>query len=216
MIDLAGAAYAAVVGSLRAGLMVLIRCVCIAGVAYWLVSPHGVARALAAAGASAAVVLLMAPLEIFWCALRVAASEVQRRRIASGVLTSAVRRAEAIDPRLGEKNDFGAFTRSINDAFDSLVADPIEPPRRRFFGAALLVRRMANRIIRVVGRITLQQLELHRRPDGSVPYATMHEWLGAQIDAWTGETLRKPARWLWPLLALQVLVCAGIVIAAGV
>ncbi len=184
-------------------------------IVYWATAGAGMWRGVAAASASLAMHAAIAAFVLFLSTLIAAGAAVQRFGVGRSVLRAAAQRAEAMNPQLKESNDFGAFTRAIADAFEALACEEIQPPVGRLVRSGRFAKRIGRRIIRVVGKVVLKQVELMPRADGVVPYETLDEWLGARIDGYVADTIRQPAiRWVGALLVLQVVLTVGIVFVA--
>jgi hypothetical protein len=187
--------------------------------AYWAGSGAGVIRGVVAATSAIAMHLAFAPFILFWATILAAASGVQKFGVARSVFAAAARRAEAANPRLRERNDFGELTRAIAAALDSLVDEPVPLPDGakpgRIRRATGLVRRVSRWLVRRIGRAIVHELELVPHPDGHVAYATVDEWMGTRLDKYACDTIRIPAqRWLGALLLLQFVGTAGLVVSA--
>jgi hypothetical protein len=161
-----------------------------------------------------------APFVVFFGSIVAAGSAVGRLGVGRALFAAAARRAEALDPRLREKNDFGSIARGISEGLDAVTRDPAswaEAPAGRTARVARWGRRLAMRIVRFGARAILREMEMVPHADGRMEYATVDEWFGARADNAVGVAVREPAlRWLALVLAVQLVVTLGLVVAAVV
>lgn len=185
------------------------------GVAFWAGWSAGTLRAVAAAVATLVVHLILAPFILFHGITIAAAASVRKLGIARALLAAAIEKACVIDPRLHDANDYPQFTRALGAAFDSLSDESGVVAPGRFAWIRRWTPRLARRVVQLVGRITLRQLDLAMREGHPPTYATLGEWLGARVDALAESALRDPARrWLIVVLIVQLSLTVCCVAAA--
>lgn len=180
-------------------------------IAFWAGFNVGLVRGVAAASATFAVHVLVTPFLVVSCATIALGATVKRLGVARAVLHVAAERAAAIDPRISESNDFESASRALTAAFDSLSNDVVDVAPGRFKWVRRLTTRLGRRLVQLIGRYVLAQLELAHREGRPAPYRTIDEWLGSRVDAHVAKGLAEPSkRLVIILLVVQGILTVGI------
>lgn len=181
-------------------------------ISFWAGFSVGLVRGIAAASTTFAVHVFVTPFLVVSSATIALGATVKRLGVARAVLHIAAERAAAIDPRIGESNDFEPASRALTAAFDSLSHDVADVAPGGFGWIRRLTTRLGRRLVQLIGRYVLAQLELAHREGRPAPYRTIDEWLGSRIDAHVAKGLAEPSkRLVIILLVVQGILTVGIV-----
>ena len=189
--------------------------VVLVGIAAWAGWSAGVWRGISAGIAALIVHLLVAPFVLIQATIIAAGAGVRKFGVARKILAAALERAGKLDPRITDHNDYEQFTKALAAAFDDLTSETGAAAAGRVAWVRSLTSKLARRIVQIVGRITLRQLDLAHRNDAPPAHATLDEWLGSRIDAMVESTLRDPARRAMIfLIVVQLLITIGCIVGA--
>lgn len=166
----------------------------------WNLSFRGASSVMAVVGIHASAI----PFVLSASCMIAVASSIKSSRVGHFVAWTAMERAAEADPRLRELNDFPAIASGIRSAIDGMIQEA----RAQSGGLMAFARRhVVARIIRVVGWVTLRELDLYPNKHGAYEYAKIEDWIGARIDDAASETIRRGSvRGLAMVLVLQIVL----------
>lgn len=184
-------------------------------IAFWAGSSVGLIRGIAVAMLTLAVHFSITPFLLVASGSIVLGAMVLRLGIARAVLHVAVERAAIIDPRIRESNDYEALSKALTQAFAVVTDEIADSAPGKFRWIRRLTTRLGKRLVRLVGRYVLAQLELAHREGHPAPYRTLDQWLGTRIDKHIASILAQPSkRLVIILLAIQCILTVGVITGA--
>ncbi|MBY0261297.1 MAG: hypothetical protein K2Q20_03090 [Phycisphaerales bacterium] len=182
-------------------------------VSFWAGYGVGLARGIAAAGLTLGVHVLVTPFLLAASGSIVVAATVRHLGVARVLLRAAVERAAASNSRIADENDYEALSTALTRAFDSLSDEVATAAPGRFRWIRRMSAQIGRRLVQMIGRYTLGQLELAHREGRVAPYRTMDEWLGSQIDSRVASMLAGPSKRLVLLLLIaQACLTTGVIV----